>query len=108
MLTEIVEARPRLISSGTVLSKAHIYFLGSALRFFLMDTFFMTFKVIDRPEPFLTSAVRFVAFKLFFMSCFMFSLMRSATRFSSTDFDNNHTSCQTDTCRANCILDSHI
>lgn len=109
MLAEIVKARPHLIPPGTVLAEADIHLLGPASRLLLVNTFLMSFEVIDRSESFLTVAVRFVAFKGLLMSRFMFSDGPvSDCALIYTCFNIDDTSCRTDTCRANCILDSHI
>lgn len=71
MFLEIIEPRPSLILVRTTSPKTHVDRLRPAFGRFLMNALHMTLEVIEGSEAFLASAILYIAFKLFLVSCFV-------------------------------------
>jgi len=63
MLLEVVQSRPVLVGTGTILSEAEVHHFRTTFRFFIMNAFLVTSEVVDCSKPFFARTVRFVTFE---------------------------------------------
>jgi hypothetical protein len=62
-LLEVIQARPPLVRARTVCPETHVHHLGPSLGLFIVNTFFMTGKIINGAKSVLPRAIWDVAFE---------------------------------------------
>ena len=74
VLLEVIQARPLLVRARTVCPEAHVHHLGPSLGLFIVNTFFMTGKIINCAKSVFPRAIWDVAFEKLFVASLMFSM----------------------------------
>jgi hypothetical protein len=73
VLLEVIETRPPLVRARAVCPETHVHHLGPTFGLFIVNTFFMTSKIINGAETVLPRAIWHVTFELFLVASLMFS-----------------------------------